>query len=462
MKSSIRLKTALMLMPALVASLTITASASLYTARSGMMRLAMRSLAFKAETLKQYGDAQWKLLETQGFSEDPDFLQAARASIESQAKVLLREDSEWFFALTLDGSLAMTATRSGSHPAPPPDLVAAMRMGRTGAVSFGQGREARIGEAFFFEPFGWYVVASDRTQSAFAETDRLTSILVWTFVASVVVALALLLLLARTIARPISCLSGAMTEILRTNDFHQGLEVASRDEIGVLTMQFNALCLQLDKSYSRIADIAEKEAKATFELYERELETLVALGRVAEFRDEDTGYHIVRSGLYARLLAGDFYSTEEERRVVYCAAPLHDIGKIGIPDHILLKPASLDPEEFEVIKTHAAIGHSILSEFNSPSLAMGAIVAWTHHERFDGSGYPRGLKAEEIPLCGRILAVIDVFDALCSKRPYKEAWAVDRAFEYLREERRRHFDPRIVDSFLDHRSQVEEIMRKYC
>jgi HD-GYP domain-containing protein (c-di-GMP phosphodiesterase class II) len=460
MKSSIRLKIALMLMPALVSSLTLVASISLYTARSGMMRLAMRSLAFKAETLKQYGDAQWNILRSQGFSQDPDFLQAARISVESQAKLLLREDSEWFFALNLDGEVAMSAARLGNRP-PPPDLVAAMKSGRTGALSFGEGREARLGEAFFFEPFGWYVVVSDRTESVFAETDRLTASLVWALAASVVVALALLLLLARSIARPIKRLSGAMAEIQKTNDFRQGLEIASRDEIGTLTMQFNALCLQLDKSYNRLASVAEKEAKATFELYQRELETLVALGKVAEYRDEGTGYHIVRSGLYARLLAEDFYATEEERLVIYYAAPLHDIGKIGIPDHILLKPSSFEPGEFEVMKAHTTIGYSILKQFNSPSLAMGATIAWTHHERYDGAGYPRGLKAEEIPLCGRILALVDVFDALCSKRPYKEAWAVDRAFDYLREQRGLHFDPRVTDSFLDHRSQVEEMMDRH-
>ena len=162
-------------------------------------------------------------------------------------------------------------------------------------------------------------------------------------------------------------------------------------------------------------------------------------------------------GLYTKLLAGFFYRDESERRIIYYAAPLHDIGKIGIPDSILLKTGPLSPEEFEIMKTHTTIGYSILKESKNPNLLMGASIALAHHERYDGKGYPLGLKAGEIPLCGRIVAVIDVFDALCSKRPYKEAWPVEKAFEHLAEERGRQFDPEIVDAFLAHRLEITEI-----
>jgi HD-GYP domain-containing protein (c-di-GMP phosphodiesterase class II) len=458
MKSSIRLKTTLMILPVLVASLAIVETTSLYAARSGMMRLAMKALAFKAETLKQYGDEQWNLLLSHGFTKDPDFRLAAQNSMKSQARALIRTDSEWFFAVDLDGKLVMSASQSGAPSSIPSDLIAKMRKGITGAIVFGEGPGTRYGQAFFFEPFAWYVVASEGEAAIFAETNRLTSILLWTLALSVLVALALLSLLARSIAGPIVRLSGAMTEIIRSNDFGQRIDVASNDEIGALTMHFNALCVELDRSYKRIGDIAVREAEAKFELVERELETLIALGKVAEFRDENTGYHIVRSGLYTKVLARDFYDSEEERRVIYCAAPLHDIGKIGIPDSVLLKPGALSPEEFELMKSHTTIGYSILKEFKSPSLAMGATIALTHHERYDGTGYPKGLGVDEIPLCGRILAIIDVFDAITSKRPYKEAWPADRAFEYIRDQRGGHFDPKVTDSFLDHRPQILEIL----
>lgn len=460
MKPTIRLKTIITILPLLVASLTVLGTTSIFASRAGMMRLAMRNLAFKAEILKQYGDEQWGLLLSQGFSSDPDFRLAAQRALASRAQSLLREDSEWFFALDLDGQLAMSASLDKARRPLPPDLLRQMRQGVTGSISFGQGRERSYGQAFYFEPFGWYVVASDRASAIFAETERLTSIILWTFALSVLAAAVLLVRLATSIARPITEVSGAMTELMRSSDFSRSLAVRSDDEVGALARNFNALCRELDRSYEKMGDIAIREAQARSTVASREIEALVALGRVAEYRDQNTGFHIIRVGLYAKLLAGLFYADEAERRVIYYAAPLHDLGKIGIPDSILLKEGALDPGEFETMKTHTTIGYSILKESKNPNLLMGASIALTHHERYDGKGYPRGIKAGEIPLCGRIVAVIDVFDALTSRRPYKDAWPADRAFEQLSAERGGHFDPEIVDSFLAHRPEVMEILAR--
>jgi putative two-component system response regulator len=201
--------------------------------------------------------------------------------------------------------------------------------------------------------------------------------------------------------------------------------------------------------------------KATAEIAARELETVVRLARAAEFRDPETGAHIQRMAHYSRLIAREIGLPVHEQDIVLLAAPLHDVGKLGTPDRILLKSGRLDPDEWEIMKQHAVIGYEILRESASPSIRAGAIIAWTHHERFDGSGYPRGLAGEDIPLYGRIVAIADVFDALTSERPYKERWSVDRAFAHLRTESGQHFDPALLAAFDRARTDILEVMARF-
>lgn len=426
-----------------------------------MMRLSTRNLAFKAEMLKQYGDSQWELLKSQGFSEDESFRSAAKEAIISRSRSLLRSDSEWFCALDLDGKLAFSVDRAGAPWLDlPAGLVGAMRKGRTGSVVFGSGGGRRYGQAFFFEPFGWYIVASDKESSIFAETERMTSVIVATFALAILISTFLLVRLTASIARPIEEVSAAMTDVMRSGDFGRSIAARQSDEVGALAMSFNALCRELDRSYEKMSDIAVQEAESRAAVAQREIEALIALGKVSEFRDQSTGQHIIRVGLYAKLLAEFFYESKEDRRIIYYAAPLHDIGKIGIPDSILLKEGPLTKEEFGIMKTHAAIGHSILAESQNPNLAVGAAISLSHHERYDGKGYPQGLSGTAIPLCGRIVAVIDVFDAFSSKRPYKEAWPVEKAFDYLDEQRGGHFDPDVVEAFLSHKTEVMAIWKE--
>jgi len=457
-KSTIRLKTILSILPVMVAALAAAGSMSVFSARSGMIRLATRQLAFKAETLKQYAESQWNLLVSQGFSEDADFRLAAERSIGAKAKSLLRLDSEWFLALDLDGRMVMSERLGDDADTAPPGLTATMRDGVTGALSFDARGGRRYGQAFYFEPFGWYVVASETADSIFQETDRMTVMLLAIVGVSTAVAAGLIVWQASGVTGPIVRLGDAMTDVLASNDFGRAIRIDDDDEIGALTAQFNALCREIDRSYRRIGDIAVREAKARTEIVERDIEALVALGKVAEFRDEETSAHTVRVGLYASLLAERFYPDEESRRVVTHAAPLHDLGKIGVPDAILLKPGRLDPDEMRVMRGHAVIGYEILAEFKNAFLSTGATIARSHHERYDGAGYPDGLAGDAIPLCGRILAVVDVFDALTSKRPYKEAWPVGEAFDYLADNRGGQFDPDVVDEFLARRDEVLAII----
>lgn len=223
--------------------------------------------------------------------------------------------------------------------------------------------------------------------------------------------------------------------------------------------------LALRASQRRLEDraswLAEEVLKATEEVVRRERETILRLSRAAEFRDPETGDHIQRMAHYSWMIAVRLGLPLDQQQLLLEAAPMHDVGKVGIPDHILLKPGKLDPDEFEVMRQHPVIGHQILSDSDSPLLEMAAQIALTHHEKFDGSGYPVGLKGHAIPQVGRIVAVADVFDALTSVRPYKPAWELDRAVNFLREQSGTHFDPECVDGFLGQMDRIMAVRQRF-
>jgi two-component system response regulator RpfG len=200
--------------------------------------------------------------------------------------------------------------------------------------------------------------------------------------------------------------------------------------------------------------------EATREVRDREKETLMRLARAGEFRDEETGYHLVRMARYSRLIADTIGLEREEAETIELAAPLHDIGKIGIPDQILLKKDKLDGVEWDTMRSHPLIGHEILKGSASKYVRMGSLIALGHHEKYDGSGYPNGLVSDHIALCARVVAVADVYDALTSVRPYKKAWTTEESFEFLRQQRGKHFDPHLVDAFVGVQGDVERIQRE--
>ena len=207
--------------------------------------------------------------------------------------------------------------------------------------------------------------------------------------------------------------------------------------------------------------LAEEVAKATAELRAREQETIMLLCRASEYRDPETGAHIQRMAHYSRLIAEQLGQSEEQQQDVLNAAPMHDIGKVGTPDHILLKPGRLNPEEMIVMRQHAEIGYNILKDCQARMLKLAAEIALTHHERYDGQGYPRGLAGEAIPLVGRIVAVADVFDALTSVRPYKQAWSMEDARQHLLDNCATHFDPRCVEALLQRWDDVQAIRARF-
>ena len=210
---------------------------------------------------------------------------------------------------------------------------------------------------------------------------------------------------------------------------------------------------------NRAAHLAYEVQAATREIRARELELMMRLCRASEFRDPETGAHIERMARYAQLIAEALGLGSERAEEIYRAAPMHDVGKLGVPDAILLKPGRLRAEETVVMRQHTLIGYDILKGSASPLIQLGAEIALSHHERWDGGGYPYGLKGEAIPLSGRIVAVADVFDALTSTRCYKTPWTLEAARDYLQSGKGLHFDPRCVDAFTSRWDEVAETHR---
>lgn len=236
------------------------------------------------------------------------------------------------------------------------------------------------------------------------------------------------------------------------------------------------------RNYAR--ELERQVQERTAELEASRLEVIYCLGRAAEYRDNDTGKHVIRVGRYVGVIARGMGLDEEQVRLLEHAAPLHDMGKIGIPDSILLKPGKLDENEIRIMRRHAEYGCNIVSTINrepsqeyishtafgaefmhqncSPILRVASVIALSHHEKWDGSGYPFGLKGEEIPLEGRITAVADVFDALGTKRPYKAALPVDECFQIMEQNRGTHFDPRVLDAFFDRKGEIIRIRVEFA
>jgi putative two-component system response regulator len=235
------------------------------------------------------------------------------------------------------------------------------------------------------------------------------------------------------------------------------------DTSELLSRVRNLLEAQMAQKYMRHQNVIleRKVLERTNELQDTRLQVVRRLGRAAEYRDNETGLHIIRMSTIASLLGEAAGMTAYECDLLLNAASMHDIGKIGIPDNILLKQGKLDPGEWEIMKTHTQIGADILSGDDSELMLMAHDIALTHHEKWNGEGYPHGIKGEDIPQVGRITALADVFDALTSERPYKTAWTIEKAVELITNESGRHFDPDLVGIFLEKLPEIREINEIY-
>jgi len=261
-----------------------------------------------------------------------------------------------------------------------------------------------------------------------------------------------------------------VTAVTEKDVRHQGLEASANDFLNkpVDKIEFQARVknmLALRRAQVQLQNraewLAEEVRKATQELVASEHELIFRLSKAAEYRDPETGAHILRMSNYSKLIAKNLGLPETEQDLLLTAAPMHDIGKIGIPDQILLKPGRLDEQELNIMRKHAEYGAALLQNSTTLLTQTAEIVAASHHEKYDGSGYPKGLKGDDIPLYGRIVAVADVFDALTSVRPYKKAWPIEDAKQYVIDHSGTHFDPKCVAAFLADWDEVLAINARF-
>jgi len=269
-----------------------------------------------------------------------------------------------------------------------------------------------------------------------------------------------------------------VTALRETEDRVKGIEAGCDDFLSKPVDKMELLArvrsLLKVKAYNDLMSNYRKElesevARRTQELqraFERikaaSLDTIYRLSMAAEYKDEDTGAHIRRVSRYSAAVARRMGLDDSTIEAILYAAPMHDLGKIGIPDLILVKPAKLDPAEWEIMKQHTVIGAKILTGSDAEFIRLGETIAQHHHEKWDGSGYPNGLKGEEIPIAARITAIADVFDALTSKRRYKEPFSVEKSLAIIREGRGSHFDPDVVDAFFAIQDEILTIKEQYA
>jgi response regulator RpfG family c-di-GMP phosphodiesterase len=458
---SLTLKAMLIFLPLIAASLLVSGYLASYTSQRGMTKLATRFLSYKAEELKKYADNQWELLVANKLENNPLFLEVSKDTVRGFARTIIRSSTELIFALDGEGEVVMA---TGDF-FPEAEELGAIRdiaaWGYEGWVELETSGIERVGHAFAFAPYGWHVFLTEQRSTFYGEVRDMTLQHAVIIIIAVVISAVLVVLFLRYLLKPVGRVVDGMRSIVRRKDFSQRVPVEQSDEVGLLSKEFNIMTYNLDRAYENLKNTAIREARARQTVSRREHEALNLLGTATDYRDPETGAHITRVGLFCELISGLLGLSDIQRDLIRHAAPLHDIGKLGIPDSILQKPGPLTTAEFDLMKTHTTISHDILRNSSSKYLRAGAIIALTHHERYDGGGYPSGISGIEIPLFGRITCLSDVYDSLLSQRPYKEPWSEEDTTSYIENERGGQFDPRITDIFLDNRERFRTIFKAH-
>ena len=264
----------------------------------------------------------------------------------------------------------------------------------------------------------------------------------------------------RYLSRPLANIISSGEEAYQSHKQIQSeeYEIKEMEQLAENINHFTGDVIAREKALERKNDELSKlneEIELTLE------ETIMAMGNMEELRSEDTKFHTLRVSKLSALIAKEYGLSDEDIKLIQFASPLHDIGKVGIADSILLKPAKLTTQEYEIMKTHAVLGYDVLKHSQRSILNTASIIAYSHHEKYDGSGYPQGLSGDDIPQCARIVAIVDVLDALASKRIYKEAWNIESIESLLREESGKAFEPRLVEIVLDNLFEYIDLIHQY-
>lgn len=446
--NKLRRKLSLFIIP--LVTLTVLTSGILTTlaTRKIQIQAANRHLAYKAEQLRDYINSEWAIIENLELADQAAYREAAKESFLSYAYSLLRTESEKIFVFDQAGHIIHELGGGFIAYREPASYKTTMHTLSPGWFHGTITGQARVGVVFDFPVFSWTIMASEREEAFFASlsSDLRSQTLI--LLVSVLLAGLVISLYVKLVTRPTEHLARTIENIAETHNFKHRARVEDDDEIGFLANRFNNMMSTIEVYQEHIERTRRAERDATEKAMQGEMETLSLLGRVSDFRDEKTGEHQDRISTlthhFTRLLGLD---RDEQDRITN-ASRLHDIGKIAIPDSILLKPAKLSEEEFTIIMTHTTMGHDLLKDSRNEVLREAAVIAWTHHEHWDGNGYPRKLVGTDIPLCGRITSIVDVFDALTSERPYKAAWTEDEALAYIQDKSGSQFDPTLVDLFV--------------
>ncbi len=465
---SLHLRTVLVVLPLLIGASLAGTILSYDSSRRTIDQQASEFLAYRTAQLKDYLENQWLLLANLGLQDSDIYRQLAQDAATDYAEGLIRGAEEVVFVRDDAGKPFVLAEGPGAENrnidalATSPEAVQAVADGYSGFLRVSGPRgDSVVAVTFPFEPFGWQVFFAERESSLYGRSRQLLEGHLWILVGTTIFGALAMLWVTYRILGPIRTVAVGMEEIARNRSFARRVPVEYNDEVGLLAHRFNQMNESLETAYQRMRDFATSETVARQDVIAREHETLEVLGRATDYKDPETGAHIVRVGLYSEMLARRLGESEERCTLIRHAAPLHDIGKLGIPDRILLKPGRLSDEEYEVMKRHTLMAYEILKGSKSEYLKAGAEIALSHHERYDGSGYPYGLVGEEIPLFGRIVGLVDVFDALVSLRPYKPEWSVDAALTEISAGKDTLFDARIVDLFVAERERIIEILETY-
>ncbi len=454
-------KILLIIIPLLVCSFTISAYISVISSRQNLFTISSQFMKYKMEQLQNYTTSQWVNLKKSDFTDNSVYVKIIEKSIESYAGGMIRKDSEYILAVDNNGNLMFSTGDINYDRKDWKTMQKSIPYLNSSLSDFTISGNTYTGLTADIPNFNWKFFILEDKKSFTKKIWEMTYFQILIFVISLAIIITGLMLSLGIMIGPIQRVRKAIHDITADKDFSRKIKIEYPDEIGELAFDFNDMTSNLDLAYKKLKKYALDEAVAKKEVFSRENETLKVLGKASEYKDPETGAHIARVSHYSLILSKSYGQSEAMQDLLFYSAPLHDIGKLGIPDSILLKPEELTPKESETMKTHTSIGYEILKNPDSKYLKAGAVIAMSHHEKFDGTGYPKGLKGEDIPIFGRIVSIADVFDALTTERPYKEAWSFEMAVDFIKEEKGRHFDPYFVDLFVENISKFREIFENH-